>query len=53
MNNAYKLQLKKEKRRERIENIFVKTVCYAAVAFGGLLFALSFYSFAFIALSFG
>ena len=53
MNNAYKLQLKKEKRRERIQDIFVKTVCYTAVAFGGLLFALSFYSFAFIALSFG
>jgi len=53
MNNAYKLQLKKEKQRERIQDIFVKTVCYTAVAFGGLLFALSFYSFAFIALSFG
>ena len=53
MNNAYKLKLKKEKRRERIQDIFVKTVCYTAVAFGGLLFALSFYSFAFIALSFG
>jgi hypothetical protein len=53
MNNAYKLQLKKEKRRETIENIFVKTVCYTAVVFGGLMFAFSFWSFAFIALSFG
>ena len=53
MNNAYKAQLKKEQSRERIQDIFVKTVCYTAVAFGGMLFALSFYSFAFIALSFG
>lgn len=53
MNNAYKLQLKKEQRRETIQNLFVKTVCYTALALGGLLFALSFYAFAFVALSFG
>ena len=53
MNNAYKLQLNKEKRREIIENIFVKTICYTAVAMGGLMLAFSFWSFAFIALSWG